>query len=148
MIEESVPTSAASDAEDDDQLLAEAREALADARDALLAERTARADARDDAADAREARLRDVARPGSPSGCTSWWPTPTPGTAPRRSGSGPPRPGRLRPTSAPRGGSTSSSADADDRAQAQIDRVWAGQDRDAAAADRAELRDLGAADAG
>ena len=59
MIEESLPTSAASDAGDDDQLLAEAREALADARDALLAERTARADARDDAADAREARLRE-----------------------------------------------------------------------------------------
>ena len=59
MIEESLPTSAASGADEDDQLLAEAREALADARDALLAERTARADARDDAADAREARLRE-----------------------------------------------------------------------------------------
>src|SRR4249919_2612712 len=129
MIEESVPTSAASDAKDDDQLLAEAREALADARDALLAERTARADERDRAADAREARLRESLDQEA----RRLHELLAAADARDRAAEAREAAAELRAA----GGRTSSSADADDRAQAEIDRVWAGQDRDAAAADRA-----------
>jgi hypothetical protein len=145
MIEESVPTAAASDAEDDDELLAEAREALADARDALLVERTARADARDLAADAREARLRDSLEQGA----QRLQELVTGAAARDRSAEVRERAAEAREVAAElraQHGGGSSEADAHDRAQAQIDRVWAGQDRDAAAADRAELRDLGSAD--
>src|SRR4051812_1549195 len=121
MIEESVPISAASDAEDDDQLLAEAREALADARDALLAERTARADARDDAADAREARLRESLDQGA----QRLHELVADADARDRSAEIRERAAEAREAAADvraAGGSTSSSADADDRAQAKIDR--------------------------
>ena len=144
MIEESVPTTAASDAEDDDELLAEAREALADARDALLAERTARADARDDAADAREARLRESLDRGA----QRLQELVAGADARDRSAEVRERDAEAREAAAvlrAEHGGGSAVADAHDRAQAEIDRVWAGQDRDAAAADRAELRDLGAA---